>query len=72
MASVEVLRCPTCNTPRTFSAEHEQRIRAGRAPLTPCRECRRVWAKPTERDRQFWIEQFGLDECRELAVAIWG
>ena len=70
MAVVEVLRCPSCNTPRSFSPEHEGRVRAGRAPLTNCRDCRRPHPKPTERDRQLGLERFTLEEIREMAAAL--
>ena len=46
----DVLRCPVCNTARSFSHEHEHRIRTGKAPLTPCRDCRRPHPKPSESD----------------------
>ena len=72
MSVIEVLRCPSCNTQRDFSPEHEARIRRGAAPLTPCRECRRPRPKPTERDRAWWLERFTLDEIRDMATALFG
>jgi hypothetical protein len=63
------LRCPVCGCERHFSHEHDHRIRTGKLPLTPCRSCRRT--KPTEQDRQFWLDRFTLDEIHELAEAIW-
>jgi len=70
--AAEVLRCPSCGTGRDFGIEHERRIRAGRAPLTPCRDCRRPRPKATEADRAWWLERLGLEECREMGMAIFG
>jgi len=66
----DVLRCPVCNTARSFSHEHEHRIRTGKAPLTPCRDCRRPHPKPSESDRAWWRDRSTLDEIRQMATAI--
>jgi hypothetical protein len=57
--------------PRRFSPEHENRVRTGKARLTPCSDCRHSHPKPTESDREFWLERFTLAEIHELAEAIW-
>ena len=50
--------------------EREHR-RTGRAPI--CSTCRRPpHPKPTEDDREWWLERFTLAEIVELADAIWG
>ncbi len=70
VVAVELLQCPSCGSARHLSDEHTRRILAGRAALTSCRECRRSHPKPTEGDRQWWLERFSLEECRQMAQAM--
>jgi hypothetical protein len=73
VAVVEVLRCPVCNAPRSFSPEHEHRVRAGKAKLTACADCRRPrHPRPTQRDYDFWTSRFSNDEITAMGRAIFG
>jgi hypothetical protein len=50
--------------------EYEHR-RQGREPL--CRLCRRPERPPPDdRDREFWLQRFPLEELVAIADAIWG
>ncbi len=67
---VEV-RCAECRNLYTLSVRRElEHRRTGRPSI--CSLCRRPpHPKPTEADREWWLERFSLEELVELADAIW-
>jgi hypothetical protein len=60
--------------PRDFSPEHTQRILTGKAPMTPCPDCRRPPVTLSEAERQryerWWRRQLPDTELAEIARGI--
>jgi hypothetical protein len=68
------LVCGDCGDAFSISA-HTLRMhrRAGTEPI--CHDCRHPRREPTPAEaarlRAWWLQRFTLDECREIAEAIW-